>query len=266
MADPALLEDVEHEFHRVESLLSRFRPESELSRLNRAGAMRVGPELLEVTALSLEARERTGGRFDPTVHDALVAAGYDRTFALLEGGHAPPTRGPAQCAGAVAVDIAASTVALEDGFRLDFGGIAKGWAVDRALAGLSAHGPALVNAGGDVAGAGRPWHVGVDTPDRVLTLELNGGALATSGRDRRRWSSDGVERHHLIDPSTGRPSEGDLLTVTVAAGTATDAEVLAKSLFLAGGLRQAGAEADERGLPAVLVGRDGATLLAGGLE
>ena len=205
---------MEHEFHRVESLLSRFQPDSELSRLNRAGAMRVGPELLEVTALSLEARERTGGRFDPTVHDALVAAGYDRSFAAAGRRARPPARGPAQCAGAVAVDIAASTVALEDGFRLDFGGIAKGWAVDRALASLSAHGPALVNAGGDVAGAGRPWHVGVDTPDRVLTLELDGGALATSGRDRRRWSSDGVERHHLIDPSTGaalrgRPADRD---------------------------------------------------------
>jgi thiamine biosynthesis lipoprotein len=178
----------------------------------------------------------------------------------------PPALGSAPCAGAVAVDVAASTVVLEDGIRLDFGGIAKGWTVDRALASLSAFGPALVNAGGDVAGAGRPWHVGVDTPDRVLTLELDGGALATSGRDRRNWNSDGVERHHLIDPSTGRPSEGDLLAVTVAASTATDAEVLAKSLFLAGGLRQAGAEADERGVPAVLVGRSGATLLAGGLE
>ena len=261
----SVLEDAEREVHRLEGLLSRFRPDSELSLLNCEGAMRVGPELLELAQLSLEARENTGGRFDPTVHDALVGAGYDRSFELVEDEGPGSARRAALCGGRVTVDPATSTVALEPGFRLDLGGIAKGWAVDRVLALLSASGPALVNAGGDVAGTGRPWPVGVDTPGGTITLELDGGALATSGRDRRSWRRDGREQHHLIDPSTGLPSDGDLLTATAAASTAAEAEVLAKCLFLAGDARRAAAEADERGVPAVLVSRHGDTYLAGGL-
>jgi thiamine biosynthesis lipoprotein len=259
-----LLAEAEEEFHRVESLLSRFRPDSELSRLNRLGAMLVGPELLELAQLSLEARERTGGRFDPTVHEALVATGYDRSFELVTAAKRPSTD-PPRCSGRIVVDVDASTIALEPGFRLDLGGIAKGWTADRALAVLTNGGPALVNAGGDIASAGRPWPIGVDTPDGGLTLELEDGALATSGRDRRTWRQGDAERHHLIDPSTGLPSEGDLLSVTTAARTATEAEVLAKSFFLRGDADAAAAEADERGAPSVLITRDGRALLAGGL-
>ena len=89
--------------------------------------------------------------------------------------------------------------------------------------------------------------------------------VATSGCDRRRWRQQGQERHHLIDPATALPAQGDLLTVTVAAPTAAEAEVRAKTLFLAGSAEQATAEADALGVPAVLVMRAGATLLAGGL-
>jgi len=80
--DAALVE-AEAEFHRLEKLLSRFRSDSELSRLNRDGAIDASADLVKVTQLALRARERTGGRFDPTVHEALVAAGYDRSFELL---------------------------------------------------------------------------------------------------------------------------------------------------------------------------------------
>jgi len=264
--DPGALDRAEDELRRLEALLSRFRPDSELSQLNRAGRMRVGPELLEVTTVALAARARTRGRFDPTVHDALVAAGYDRTFDELAEVEGRAAYRPVACGGRVAVDHATSTVELEEGVRLDLGGIAKGWAVDRVLAELAVHGPALVNAGGDLAVCGRAWPVGVDTPRGAITLELRDGALATSGRDRRSWRRDGGERHHLIDPATGSPADGDLLTVTVTARSATEAEVLAKELFLAGDLSAAAAEADGKAIPAVLVSREGATVLAGGLR
>ena len=104
------------------------------------------------------------------------------------------------------------------------------------------------------------------TPAGTLTLELRHGGLATSGTDRRRWIQDGRERHHLIDPETGEPAAGDLLTVTVAADSAAEAEVLATSLFLAGGVERAAAEADADAIPAVLVGADGEMRLAGGLS
>src|SRR5207248_2966107 len=171
----------------------------------------------------------------------------------------PPAAAP--CGGSVGIDRESGVVTLEPGTRLDLGGIAKGYAVDRACDLLFAAGPCLVNAGGDLAARGGSWPVGVDGGP---TLELADGALATSGSDRRRWRRNGEERHHLIDPRTGTPSRSDLVRVTVAAPNAVEAEVLAKALYLTGAAGAA-READERGIPAVLVRVDGTTVLAGGL-
>ncbi len=266
-AADTVLDAARAEFERVEALLSRFRPDSELSTLNRAGRVEASEDLLTVVELALEARERTGGRFDPTVHDALVAAGYDRTFEhVARDGAATGTGG--SCGGPVLVDRARGTIELEHDVHLDLGGIGKGYTVDRAAAILSPAGSALVDAGGDIAAIGRPddlgWRVGIQTADDTITVALEDAAIATSGSDRRRWRRDGEERHHLIDPATGRPAETDLVRVTVVHGTAVEAEVLAKSLFLAGEAR-ATAEAASLGLPCVLVTGDGSTVLAGGL-
>ena len=113
-------------------------------------------------------------------------------------------------------------------------------------------GPCLVNAGGDIAVRGGAWPVAVSDD---LTVELTRGAIATTGRDRRRWRRAGEEYHHLIDPCTGRPAETDLLGVTVVADTAVEAEVLAKVAFLGG----------EVDVPRVLVGADGSVFVAGDL-
>jgi thiamine biosynthesis lipoprotein len=258
----------EREFHRLEALLSRFREDSELSRLNAAGALDAGPDLVRVVELALAARERTDGRFDPTVHDALVAAGYDRSFELVEadadgangrtGAEAAPSR-------PTGVRVSGHRIELEAGTRIDLGGIGKGYASERAAEILATAGPCLVNAGGDIATRDGAWPVGIETAGEPLTLQLSGSsALATSGRDRRRWRRDGRELHHLIDPATGRPSETDLVRITVVATDAIEAEVTAKALFLVGSER-AGAEAEQAGIPAVLVTGDGRTLLAGGL-
>lgn len=264
-AAPAF-EAVVTEFDRLEAILSRFRLDSELSQLNRAGRLEASPDLLVVTRLALEARERSGGRFDPTIHEALIAAGYDRSFEfLVREGPADFEEAP-HCRGDVTIDKAAGTIELEDDVRLDFGGIGKGYAVDRACALLSASGPCLVNAGGDLAVRGQPhtgcWPIGVETPEGTISLALEDGALATSGRDRRRWRRGGTERHHLIDPATRKPSDSDLLRVSVAAPSAVEAEVLAKSLFLAGE-QDAAFEAAKLGLAAVLVTEDGRTVMAG---
>ena len=250
------LDAAEAEFHRLEAILSRFRPESELSRLNETGAADAGPELVALTSLSLAARELTGGRFDPTVHDAVVAAGYDRTFDDVAANG--PAAAPAACGGGVRVN--GNRIELDPGVHLDFGGIGKGWAADRAAEILSSAGPCLVNAGGDIAVRGGTWPVGVET----MTVELTAGGLATSGRDRRTWRRGGRELHHLIDPQTGTSAESDLLRLTVIAGNAVAAEVWAKALYLRGSA-EAAEEADERGLAAVLVAADGTTRVAGEL-
>jgi FAD:protein FMN transferase len=254
--DPELA-DAEAEFRRLERLLTRFDPDSELSRLNAAGSLDASPELCEVVKLALAGRTETNGRFDPTVHDAVVTAGYDRTFDEL------PAEGPAPAAGSPcggAVRISGSLIELGEGVRIDLGGIGKGYAAERAATILMAAGPCLVNAGGDIAARGS-WTVGIDDE---LTIELTGGGLATSGRDRRTWRRGGKEIHHLIDPTTGEPAAGDLLRATVVARDAVQAEIWAKALFLAGS-RAAAAEADERRLPSVLVTTDGETRFAGGL-
>ncbi len=257
------LRAVEEEFERLEAMLSRFRPESDLSRLNREGKIEAPPDLERVVELALEARESTNGRFDPTVYDALAQAGYDRSFEQVAPDAAADAAGDdsegARCGGRVTIDAATGTIELEPGFHIDLGGIGKGYAVDRAVEILAVSGPCLVNAGGDLAVRGdKPWPVGVEDGP---TLELTRGAIATSGRDQRHWRRGGHERHHLIDPATGRPSETDLLRVTVVASLAVEAEVLAKNLFLAGE-----SEAAAAGVPALLVTADGRKRLVGGLE
>jgi len=253
----------EAEFHRLEALLTRFRAESELSRLNVAGRLAAGPDLLRVAELAVAARERTGGRFDITVHDALLAAGYDRSFELLSPDDEHPVEPAPLRRGRV--EIADGVISLHGGARIDLGGIGKGYACERAAEILATAGPCLVNAGGDIATRDGVWTVAVETPDRPLGLELSGScALATSGSDSRRWRRAGRELHHIIDPATGEPSSSDLLRVTVVARDAVDAEVTAKALFLAGSVA-ARREADELAIPAVFVTASGRTITAGGL-
>jgi thiamine biosynthesis lipoprotein len=258
----------EGEVLRLELLLSRFRPDSELSRLNRAGRLQVGPELLELVGLALGARDRTGGRFDPTVLPALTAAGYDRSFEAVAADGQTAAGYAARCGGGVRIDAATSTIELAAGVQLDLGGIAKGWAADRLCGRLDAHGPALANLGGDIAASRPPasgaWPVGVEAPSGAFTLALERGGLATSGRDRRRWRRDGQERHHAIDPATGLPSLTDLVRVTAAAASGIDAEVCATALLLAGEA-SARDEAGRLGVACVLVTADDRTVLAGSL-
>jgi thiamine biosynthesis lipoprotein len=253
----------EEEFHRLEALLTRFRPESELSRLNAAGSLAAGPDLLRVVELALAACERTGGRFDINVHDSLLAAGYDRSFEYLSLEDERPVEPAAGTRGRV--EIADGVIFLHDGAQIDLGGIGKGYACERAAEILATAGPCLVNAGGDIATRDGVWTVAVETPADPLTLELSGScALATSGSDSRRWRRGGRDLHHIIDPATGAPSASDLLRVTVVASDAADAEVTAKALFLAGS-EAAHEEADELGIPAVLVTAAGETIRTGGL-
>jgi thiamine biosynthesis lipoprotein len=225
VADDAL-DAAEAEIRRLELVMTRFDERSELSRLNRDGAIDASPDLLRVVTAALDARERTHGLFDPTVHDALVGAGYDRTFAEIDAD--PPPAHPSPAGGGVRVD--GGRIELEHNVRLDLGGIAKGYAAERAAEILAIGGPCLVNAGGDIAVRGRAWPIGVED----LTLELENGGLATTGRDRRRWLRGGTEQHHLIDPRTGAPASTELLRVTVVARDAVEAEVQAKHVFLGG--------------------------------
>ena len=248
----------EAEFHRLERLLTRFDPTSELSRLNDEGALRAGPDLLEVVELALSGRAETEGRFDPTVHDALVEAGYDRTFDDLPDDGPVPAAG-VPCGGEVRVD--GNLIELADGVRLDLGGIGKGYAAEKAATILAPAGPCLVNAGGDIALRGTSWTIAVEPR---LTLELTRGGLATSGRDRRAWQR-GV-RSFITSSTQQRASRQRATCCARQSSPPTRSRPRSgrKRLFLAGS-HAAAAEADEQSLPCVLVTRSGSTRLAGGL-
>lgn len=234
-----------------EDCLSRFRPQSELSRLNRCPGQDVAVSALleDVLRAALASAEASGGLVTPTVLEALLEAGYTGSFETLPVGGAPavldtplPAR-PVLPASAICLDEQAHTVRLTPGARLDLGGIAKGWAADQAARLLAQAGPALVDAGGDLAASepqanGDPWAITVSDPSdptRELALALlYQGGIATSGRDYRRWQKDGRWQHHLIDPRTGRPAQTRILQATVIAPSAQAAEMAAKTAFLMG--------------------------------
>jgi thiamine biosynthesis lipoprotein len=235
---------VESLFAEWEEVLSRFRPESELSRLNaRAGTpVRAGPILLHAVEAAVEAARATGGLFDPTLGRDLVRLGYDRSFEEI--GDLPAATGRPRGGGAwraMVVDRSAGVVTVPADSALDLGGIAKGMAVDASLELLRSLGieTALVSAGGDLAVLGLPpgrraWDVLVGGDSQGPVVPLVRGALATSGGTRRHWRQGGVARHHLVDPGTGEPAVGGLREVTVAAGTCRIAEVAATVAFVAG--------------------------------
>lgn len=235
---------IEHLFAMWEDALSRFRPGSELSRLNaRAGTpVSVGPILLDAAEAALEAARVTGGLFDPTLGRDLVRLGYDRSFEEI--GDVPAAAGRPRGGGAwraMVVDRSAAVVIVPADSALDLGGIAKGMAVDASLELLVSLGieAALVSAGGDLAVVGLPpgsraWHVLVGADPNGPIVPLVRGSLATSGSTRRRWRQGDVARHHLVAPDTGEPAASGLREVTVAAGTCRIAEVGATAAFVAG--------------------------------
>jgi FAD:protein FMN transferase len=232
-------------FSEWEVTLSRFLPESELSRLNQqAGKPVAVSELLyQVLATALTAAQATQGVYDPAMLDQLVQLGYDRTFDDLPTVQFSPII-PGEPGGrwrGIRVDPLRRQVTLPVGIKLDFGGIAKGMAVDAALEQLRQSGisPAMVNAGGDLAVLGLPpdmeqWPVAVPGWERYWTIPLHQGAVATSGIAHRHWWQGQTLRHHLLDPRTGLPAQSDLWSVTVVADRCEQAEVAAKVAFILG--------------------------------
>lgn len=232
-------------FTEWEQTLSRFLPESELSQLNqRAGTpIAVSDLLYSVLATALTAAQATQGVYDPALLDQLVRVGYDRTFDELPAvGFDPIIPGePGGRWRGIKVDTIRRQVTLPAGMKLDFGGIAKGMAVDAALERLQQSGisSALVNGGGDLAVLGLPpaeeqWQIAVPGRGQFWKIPLHHGAVATSGIARRHWMQGQTLRHHLIDPRTGLPAQSDLWSVTVVADRCEQAEVAAKVTFILG--------------------------------
>ncbi len=243
------LKNIPVQFEAWEQALSRFRSNSELCELNRQPGLpiAVSPVLWDVFDSACQAEAETHGLVNPLIADSLIYAGYDRSFDQLRsaGPFANtlqlPSRVPALAD--VIAEPTARTLQLPHGARLDFGGVAKGWAAQQSMRKLSSFGPSLVSAGGDIAVSGlrangEPWMIGVDDPfhagEYVEYLYLERGGVATSGKDYRRWMRGGLGQHHIIDPRTGLPADTDVLTATVIAPDAMLAEAFAKAVLISG--------------------------------
>jgi thiamine biosynthesis lipoprotein len=233
-----------------EQSLSRFREDSDLSKLNRSQGrpVRVNETLWEVVTAALQAAQLTEGLITPAVLPALEESGYTRSFDTLPPDLAISPKAVVDTLAvadwrAIKLDPRTRSISLPEGMRIDLGGIAKGWAADRAAEELGKHGPALVDAGGDIAVSGpmsddSAWPIGVADPlkdgEQIDLIMLRRGGVATSGRDYRKWRQDGVWKHHIIDPRTGQPAGTDVLSATVIARNAQEAEVAAKSVLIQG--------------------------------
>jgi thiamine biosynthesis lipoprotein len=266
IADRALAE--------VDLACSRFRPDSELVRLNAAGGepLAISATFADLLAAALRAAALTGGDVDPTCGRALTGLGYDRDFAdVRAAGDAAPrlTRsvGPLPGWRSVHLDHGGRRARLEHGAQIDLGATAKAWAADQCAGQLADKlgCGVLVSLGGDVSTAGPPpsehWRIRV-TDDHAVpasapgqTVTISSGGLATSSTTVRAWTVGGRAVHHIIDPATGEPARSCWRTVSVAAGTCVDANIASTAAII-----RSAAALDwlhDLGLPARLVRHDG---------
>jgi thiamine biosynthesis lipoprotein len=273
----AAIDAVFADMRRIDALMSTYKPDSEVSRVNANAGKAPVPVSAELFALLETAQHYSGissGAFDIT----YASVGYLYDYRA----HQKPDDAAIGAALAsvdyrqLKLDRAARTVAFgRPGMRIDLGGIAKGHAVDRGIDILKARGlaHAMVSAGGDtrVAGDrfGKPWVVGIRHPDRrdevVLRIPLEDAAFSTSGDYERFFDEGGVRYHHILDPKTGR-SPHEVRSVTVIASTATRTDGLTKTVFILGpqkGLEFINSQPDA---DAIIIAADGKVSYSRGLQ
>jgi thiamine biosynthesis lipoprotein len=241
----AAIESVFDDMRRIDRLMSTWKEDTEVSRVNREGSLhpvKISQELFDLLREAVKYSELTGGAFDITY--ASVGYLYDFKKGVHPDRQAIDAALPGVDWRSMVLDPAATTVHFrKPGMRIDLGGIAKGHAVDRGIRILREAGfsRAMVNSGGDTRligdRFGKPWVVGVRDPDHegkvFLRLPLTDTAFSTSGDYERYFDEDGKRFHHIIDPRTG-DSARKCRSVTIISGTATRTDALTKSVFIMG--------------------------------
>jgi thiamine biosynthesis lipoprotein len=246
---PRITDDAFDEVDRIDRLMSHYKPESPLSRVNREAAQHpvvVDAELFDFLATSMRYNHESGGAFDITVGPLMKAWGFFRGEGRMPSDADLDAARRHVGSRHVTLNPIDKTIAFdEDGVELDLGGIAKGYAVDRAVSLLRQRGiaAALVSSGGStIYGFGAPpgragWNVSIQDPlDRrrfAQTVTLKDRALSIAGTSEKFFEADGVRYSHIMDPRTGRPVQG-VLTVAVLAPTGTAGDALDDALFVMG--------------------------------
>jgi thiamine biosynthesis lipoprotein ApbE len=245
VAAAADLEAAYQEIAALDRRMSLYRADSELTALNAAdhGApVTLSAPMFEVLSAAAAFARLSGGAFDISVMPLVDVWGfYHVTRATVPS--AALIEAARKRVGSHMWSLGANTVTIKNGARFDLGGIAKGYAVDRALAVLRARGvtAALVNLGGNIGVLGfapgaKPWTIGIDHPrtQKLMgRIKLWRGAVATSGDNDRFFEMNGVRYAHIIDPRSGRPVQ-NIAAMTVIAPTATAADALSTSAFVLG--------------------------------
>lgn len=249
-------------FEQVEATCSRFRPDSELSRANSSpdGEIVISRLLAEVMHAADRARTLTDGLVDVGVGAAVTGWGYDRTFEQVRDIDRPPRPIPAP-----EWELRSRRLVRPPQTRLDLGGIAKGWACDRAVElGMAS----VVSAGGDIRSIDPATTVSVIDPwgATAVRIRLGSGGLATSSTSRRRWKAGTRDVSHVIDPRSMEPVRTPILSATVVASSAADAEAGAKAVLLHGDDGLAWAADRDWIEGAVVVWHDGSVYATPGVE
>jgi len=266
------------EIKRIEEMMSEWEKGSELSRINRnAGkkAIKVSPEILEIITQSIKFSQISRGAFDISWAVLAELWNFSREEPAI-----PQKEKVAEALKLVdyqniAVDRENSTVLLKNkGMRIGLGGIAKGYAVDRAIQALQQEGvkDAIVNAGGDLRVIGKkdgqPWRVGVQDPrergNLLGVLEITDTSFASSGDYERYFIKDGFRYHHLLDPKTGFPAQ-ECRSVTIICPSALRADALSTAVFVLGSV--AGLELIEElfGAEVLIIDQEGRIIMSEGM-
>lgn len=271
------IDAVMNEMRRIDRLMSPFIPASELSRINREAAARaivIDRELFDLIRTSLQFSELTHGAFDITF--SSVGYLYDYRAGVKPTDAQVTQVLPNINYRHIALDPARSEIQfLRKGVRIDLGGIAKGYAVDRGIEVLRAHGirEGLVSAGGDsrVIGSrrGRPWMIGIRDPrgaaDKpAAMLPLQDAAISTSGDYERFFERDGVRHHHIINPRTGRAAD-TVRSVTIIGADATTTDALSTGVFVLGVDAGMALVHSLKNIDAVIIDRHGKLFFSSGL-
>lgn len=249
------------ELERIESVMSLYRPESQISHLNREGLLEnPDPSLVEVLRFAAEVAEKSGGAFDVTVQPlwALKGAKPDAAALALVDWRK--------------VEIDETRLKLAPGMAITLNGIAQGFATDAAMQVIRSHGVehALIDAGEFSAHGNNaenaPWRIGIQHPRKrqafAALAQLENRCLATSG-DYETAFSDDFSRHHIFDPNTGE-SPGELASVSVLAPSAMSADALSTALFVLGAKRGIDFLRDYPDTDALLILKDGRHLATPG--
>ena len=274
--DSAAAVQAQDEVLHLERLLSVTDEHSEVSAINHRTVQTcdLSPELTALLEQALILARQTDGTFDPTVYPVVRAWGF------TTGTYRVPTQEELEhllpLVDHTAPLLNANSLSLPNDVQLDFGGIAKGWAGDRAAQLLRGRGvaSAILRLGGNIHTIGtKPdgsgWNIGIEDPDTggtLGTLSVADLAVVTSGSYQRFFTANGQTYHHIIDPATGRPADSGLTSVTVVGQYGARCDALSTALFVMGLEDAARFWREHRDFEAVFVSEDGSVSVTAGLE